>query len=186
MQKALTLMNIRLEVISQVHGASGMRIIRAILEGERNAETLTGMCEDSILKNKRNRVIKSLKGHYNQSGLFALEQSVECYDFYQTQIHGCDKKIEQVLLKMSSGKELTQKKNTPRKPIRHHKPNVKKYGGSLLKIFNEKDATVLPGITDYNWMQLLSELGTDLQKWKTEKHFTSWLGLVSSQGWDLG
>ncbi len=182
MQKALTLMNIRLkEVISQIHGASGMRIIRAIIQGERNAETLTAMCEDSILKNKRDRVIKSLNGHYNSSGLFTLAQAVECYDFYQIQINSCDKKIDQVLLKMSSGKELTQNKRTPRKPIRHHKPDVKNMDNYLLKIFNEKDATVLPGITDYNWMQLLSELGTDLQKWKTEKHFTSWLGLAPKQ-----
>ena len=181
MQKALTLMNIRLkEVISQLHGASGMRIIRAILQGERNVETLTAMCEDSILKNKKDRVAKSLKGHYNQSGLFSLEQAVECYDFYQTQIHRCDKKIEQVLTKMSSGKKLIQKKST-RKPIRHHKPDIKNMDDHLLKIFNEKDATVLPGITDYSWMQLLSELGTDLQKWKTEKHFTSWLGLAPKQ-----
>lgn len=78
MQKALILMNIRLkEVISQLHGASGMRIIRTILQGERNAETLTAMCEESILKNKRDKVTKSLKGHYSLSGIFALEQAVE-------------------------------------------------------------------------------------------------------------
>jgi len=182
MQKALTLMNIRLkEVISQIHGASGMRIIRAILKGERNAETLTAMCANSILKNKREQVVKSLKGHYSCSGLFSLEQAVSGYDFYQKQIAACDIKIGKTLRKMSSGKKLTKKKSSPRKPIRHHKPNVKNMDEHLLKIFNEKDATVLPGITDYSWMQLLSELGTDLHKWKTEKHFTSWLGLAPKQ-----
>ncbi|GHA46296.1 hypothetical protein GCM10007103_29250 [Salinimicrobium marinum] len=50
-----------------------------------------------------------------------------------------------------------------------------------MTVFGKKDATVLPGITDYNWMQLLAEVGTDLKKWKTEKHFTSWWGLAPKQ-----
>ena len=54
-------------------------------------------------------------------------------------------------------------------------------GQHLLRIFDGKDATVLPGITDYSWMQLLAEVGTDLTKWKTQKHFTSWLGLAPKQ-----
>ena len=94
MQKALILMNIRLkEVLSQIHGASGMRIIRAILKGERDAEVLTAMCDIRILNTKKANVIKSLKGHYNESGLFALEQAVKCYDFYQKQIVDCDERI---------------------------------------------------------------------------------------------
>jgi len=182
MQKALTLMNIRLkEVLSQVHGVSGMRIIRAILKGERDVEVLTAMCDSRILNTKREKVIKSLKGHYNESGLFALEQAVKCYDFYQKQILDCDERIGRVLRKMSSGKKLIKKNPNPRKPIRHHKPQVNNMDKHLLKIFGEIDATVLPGITDYSWLQLLSELGTDLKKWKTEKHFTSWMGLAPKQ-----
>jgi transposase len=182
MQKALILMNLRLkEVLSQIHGASGMRVIRAILKGERNAEVLTAMCDIRILATKKEKVIKSLKGHYSESGLFALEQAVKCFDFYQNQIKECDDKIGRVLRKMSSGKKLTNKGSTPRKPIRHHKPQINNMDRHLLKIFKEKDATVLPGITDYSWLQLLSELGTDLEKWKTEKHFTSWLGLAPKQ-----
>lgn len=144
MQKSLTLMNIRLtEVLSQVHGVSGMRIIRAILQGERDVEVLTKMCDIRILKSKRENVIKSLKGHYNAAGLFSLEQAVNCYDFYQKQIKKCDEKIEQVLGKMSSGKVLKKKKPNPRKPIRHHKPEIKNLDDYLLKIFGGKDATVL-------------------------------------------
>lgn len=181
MQKALTLMNIRLkEVLSQIHGASGLKIIRSILEGERDPRVLVEMCHRSILKNKRDLVLKSLNGHYTQAGLFALKQAVECYDFYQNLIVECDSKIETVLRKMSSGKPNINN-NEPRKPIRHHKPNVKNMGTHLLKIFDGKDATKLPGITDYNWMQLLAEIGTDMHKWKTEKHFTSWLGLAPKQ-----
>jgi len=180
-QKALILMNIRLkEVISQIHGVSGMRVVRAILKGERNAEKLTSLCHSVILDKKKDLIIKSLNGHYNSSGLFALQQAVECYDFYQEQIGKCDKELAKVLTKMSSGKKQKSTK-TKRKPIRHHKPDVKDLGLHLLKIFNQKDATVLPGITDYNWMQLLAETGTDLKRWKTEKHFTSWLGLAPKQ-----
>lgn len=111
MQKALILMNIRLkEVLSQVHGASGMRIIRAILKGERDAELLTAMCESRILKTKKEEVLKSLKGHYNESGLFALEQAVKCYDFYQKQIKECDERLGRVLRIMSSGKKMKKKR----------------------------------------------------------------------------
>lgn len=182
MQKALTLMNIRLkEVLSQVHGSSGLKIIRAILEGERDAGVLASLCHKSILKVKKEEVIKSLKGHYHDSGLFALQQALQCYGFYQGQIAGCDKQMEKVLKKMGNGKPPVKKSPSKRKPIRHHKPDIKNLGGYLLQNFENKDATVLPGITDYNWMQLLAEVGTDLSKWKTEKHFTSWLGLAPKQ-----
>lgn len=182
MQKALILMNIRLkEVISQIHGASGMRIIRAILAGERNAEKLAPLCDSRILKTKEEWVIKSLKGHYNESSLFSLEQAVKCYDFYQEQITHCDNKLEQVLGKMHNDEFTQAQNNGARKPIRHHKPNIDNMGVHLVEIFEGKDPTVLPGITDYNWMQLLSEVGTDLSKWQSEKHFTSWLGLAPKQ-----
>ena len=184
MQKALVLMNIRLkEVISQIHGASGMRIIRAILSGERNVENLASLCDSRILKTKKELVLKSLKGHYSESGLFSLQQGINSYDFYQQQIVNCDKKLEQVLTKMHGEENQTKhpQNNKPRKAIRHHKPNIKNMGNHLVEIFKGKDATVLPGITDYSWMQLLSEIGVDLEKWKTEKHFTSWLGLAPKQ-----
>ncbi|SNR65752.1 Transposase IS116/IS110/IS902 family protein [Lutibacter agarilyticus] len=182
MQKALILMNIRLkEVISQIHGASGIRIIRAILSGERSAEKLASLCDSRILKTKKEWVMKSLKGHYNESCLFSLEQAVNCYDFYQQQITNCDIKLEQVLKKMHKDEFGQPKNNKARKPIRHHKPNIDNMGAHLMIIFKEIDATVLPGITDYNWMQLLAEIGADLKKWKSEKHFTSWLGLAPKQ-----
>lgn len=182
MQKALITMNVRLkEVLSQVHGASGLRIIRAILAGERDPEVLVEMCDSRILKTKKERVIKSLKGHYSQAGLFTLEQAVTCYDFYQLQIARCDEKLNEVLKKMSGNKPMPNKIQKHRKPVRHHKPNINNLDKYLLTVFGNKDATVLPGITDYTWMQLLAEVGLDMKKWKTEKHFTSWLGLAPKQ-----
>lgn len=183
MQKALTLMNIRIkEVISQVHGVSGMRMIRAILSGEREPEKLILLCDGRILKTKREKLLKSLNGHYNESSLFILEQAVKDYDYCKNQIAICDAKMEEVLIKIkkTSEDEFPQSEER-RKAIRHNKPNIEKMDYYLLNIFGGKDATVLPGITDYSWLQLYSELGSDLTKWKTEKHFTSWLGLAPKQ-----
>lgn len=180
MQKALTLMNIRLkEVISQIHGKSGMKIISAILAGERNRDVLVEMCHINIKKEKRDEVYKSLKGKYTEEGLFALKQGYDAYHFYQNQIKECDEKINEVLNKMGNYGKGQPK--TKRKPIRHNKPQIKNFGANMNNIFDSKDATLISGITDYSWLQLLSECGTDLSRWPTEKHYTSWLGLAPGQ-----
>jgi transposase len=181
MQKALTEMNIRLpEVLNQVHGVSGLAIIQAIIDGERDKEKLLRLCDKRIIKTKSEEVLKSLNGRYTKSGLFALGQAFESYLFYQNQIHQCDIMLQEAIKRISKGKP-DQKSNFPRKPIRHNKPEIDDLGIEMLKIFDGKDATSLSGITDYTWMQLLSETGTDLTKWETEKHFTSWLGLAPGQ-----
>jgi transposase len=181
MQKALTLMNIRLkEVLSQIHGTSGIAIIEAILKGERDKNVLVNLCHQSVLKKKKELVLKSLEGKYTESGLFALKQAYDGYRFYLCQIAECDKRISTVMNRIGqSGKDQDVKIN--RKTIRHHKPNVEKLGPNMINIFKGRDATVISGITDYTWMQLLSEIGSDLNKWPTEKHFTSWLGLSPGQ-----
>lgn len=181
MQKALTEMNIRLtEVLSQIHGTSGLAIIEAILKGERNKEKLLKMGHSSIIKNKKDEVLKSLNGKYTQAGLFALQQAFDSYNFYQNQIQQCDQMLDKVIKRMGDG-GTDQKQQISRKPIRHNKPDINNLGISLIKIFGGKDATVLSGITDYTWIQLLSETGTELTRWPSEKHFTSWLGLSPGQ-----
>lgn len=178
MQKALTLMNIRLkEVISQIHGKSGLAIIEAILSGERDKNILIQLCHKSILKTKKDEVLKSLEGKYSEAHLFALKQAYESYMFYKNMISKCDEQINTIINKMGQADDKNQQ-NTPRKPIRHHKPEVDNLSSNLLKIFGNKDATNISGITDYTWLQLLSETGYDLNQWNTEKHFTSWLGLA--------
>lgn len=187
MQKALTEMNIRLkEVLSQIHGASGMAIIKAILDGERDEIKLLSLCHTSIRTKKADLVLKALAGHYTEAGLFALQQAYQGYHFYQDQIKGCDKKIQQVMESTNHYRKDNYVKKQiksagKRKPIRHNKPEVDNLGGHLLQIFGGKDATDLPGITDYTWLQLYSETGSDLNRWPTEKHFTSWLGLAPGQ-----
>jgi len=181
MQKALTEMNIRLtEVLNQIHGTSGLAIIEAILNGERDKEKLLKLCHISIIKNKKNEVLKSLNGRYTKSGLFALKQAYDSYCFYQQQIKQCDQMLQEVLKKMSDHKP-EQNINGRRKPIRHNKPDIDNLGPIMMKIFDGKDATSLSGITDYTWMQLLSETGTDLSRWSSDKRYTSWLGLAPGQ-----
>lgn len=181
MQKALTQMNIRLkEVLSQIHGKSGMAIIEAILNGERDRDKLVSLCHYSVLNKKKEEVYKSLKGKYTEHYLFALKQAYDAYMFYQKQIDQCDKKLNTLLNKMGNNGG-GRAEESRRKNIRHHKPNVSKLGDNLLDIFAERDATLISGITDYTWMRLLSEVGTDLKRWPSEKHFTSWLGLSPGQ-----
>jgi hypothetical protein len=119
MQKALTLMNIRLkEVLSQIHGASGLAIIEAILNGERNKNVLVGLCHQSVLKNKKELILKSLEGKYTEAGLFALKQAYDGYKFYFKQIEECDKRINTVINRLGqSGKSQDLKKNEKRSGI---------------------------------------------------------------------
>jgi transposase len=110
MQKALTLMNIRLhQEIAQIQGASGMRIIKAILEGEREPHKLLLLCEERIIKNKAEDVLASLQGNYKAEHLFALQQVVECYEFFRQKITICDRQLNEHL------KKMTVSKNTPAK-----------------------------------------------------------------------
>lgn len=119
MQKALTLMNIRLkEVLDQVHGASGMAIIEAILKGERNKHILVGLCHQSVLKTKKEFILKALEGKYTKAGLFALQQAYDGYMFYLKQIEQCDKQIDIVINRIGeSGKGQDIKKNEKRSDI---------------------------------------------------------------------
>ncbi|MES2701687.1 MAG: IS110 family transposase [Bacteroidota bacterium] len=183
MQKALIEMNVRLpEVLSQVHGVSGMALINAILQGERDTEKLVGLCHSKVRRNKGEELRKALEGHFTPQGLFALGQAVKAYQFYQEQILECDRKIDAVLQKINGDKCLPPGAGLEkRKPIRHNRPDINGLGDHLLKIFDGRDATKLPGFTDYNWLQLYAELGSDLSKWPSEKHFTSWLGLSPGQ-----
>lgn len=182
MQKALIEMNIRLpEVLSQVHGKSGMAMIEAILSGERDRQVLLSLCHETVRKNKSEEVLKALEGHYSQAGLFALKQAYHAYHFYKNQIKECDQQLKLVLEQINQTIDLKDHATEPRKPIRHNRPDIENLGDHLLKIFDKKDASILPGITDYTWLQLYSEVGNDLSRWPTEKHFTSWLGLSPGQ-----
>lgn len=187
MQKSLIEMNVRLtEVLSQIHGSSGLKMIEAILAGERDKYALLELCHLSLKKTKSDLILNALEGHYTEAGIFTLQQAYNTYQFYQQLIRECDFQIQKLMEKINDYNTSQKKKEKiesvkKRKPIRHNSPNVNHLGGHLLNIFEGKDATILPGFTDYTWLQLYSETGSDLTKWDTHKHFTSWLGLAPGQ-----
>jgi transposase len=177
MQKALTQMNLRLaEVINDIVGTSGLRIIEAIVRGVRDADELTSLCVDSILIRKKEQVKKSLTGYFSDEHLFALSQALRTWHYYHGLINECDTEIEKQLLSITKDKEDIIV-NGKRKPIRYHKPAIKELHQPLLKLTGGKDPTAVAGITDYTFLQIVSEIGTDMSPWPTEKHFISWLKL---------
>jgi len=180
LQRALDLMNVRLHVvISQIHGVSGLRVIRAILAGERNPERLAALCDVQILKHKQAQVIKSLRGHWQEHHLFALRQALAGYEFGLGQMKECDQQI-QALLERINRDQPPQSPEAGRKIklMRHNAPAIDNLHGQLITMTGGRDATKLPGISPLGFMKLLGETGADLSAWPTEKHFTSWAGLA--------
>jgi transposase len=176
--KALELMNIKLQnVITQINGKSGLAVLKAIINGNHNPEELASLCEDSILKKKKDAVVKSLKGNFSQENIFLLKQAVDAYLFYMQQVNDCDKQIEEHLNLLTN--HLPQPKEIKKpKPIRHHKPNINDLHLKLMKLTGGKDPSQITGLTDSTLLQVISEVGTDLSRFPTEKHFTCWLGLA--------
>lgn len=183
MQKAFERMNVKVhDVLAQLVGCSGLRIIRAILKGERDPEKLADLCDDQVLIKKRDRLIESLRGNWQAEHLFALRQAFDGWQFYQDQIAECDQQIEQVLAELAAPlPEVPPEKLKPlgqRKPGRHNVPKIDGLYETLMRLCSGNDATVLPTVTEYMVLQLISETGTDMTRWPTAKHFTSWLGLA--------
>lgn len=202
MQKALDRMNIKIhEVISSLTGVSGLAMVRAIVGGERDAEVLLALCDVQIRKAKAERMRAALQGAWREEHLFALSQALSAWDFYQTQIGQCDARIEQVLrargapdsgdgdnsagtaeCHISSDETAPPKKmggkKKSTKAASHNAPRIPDLHPLVIALNGGRDATVLPTLTDYSVLQLISEVGTDLARWPTSKHFTAWLGLA--------
>jgi transposase len=178
MQKALIEMNIRLpEVLSQTHGVSGMAMIRAILQGERNATTLLGYCSKDLQKRKGSDILLALEGNYKEEYLFELQQAYDGYLFYLEQVKICDTHAEKVLIDFNKKANKNYTDNIPPKSIRHNKPQIQGLH-ELLQGIHGANPTVLPGLTDYSFMRLTAELGNDIKQWPNIKCFVSWLGLA--------
>jgi len=163
MQKALAQMNLQLHnVVTDITGVTGMRIIKAILSGERNPKVLAAM-RDQRCKNSEATIARSLKGNYRPEHLFSLGQAVEFYEFYQSKIADCDRQI------------LEQLKSFDAQDFPHDTPpsNV---GEALLRMAGV-DLTSIDGIDTNTALKIISEIGIDMSRWKSAKHFASWLGL---------
>ncbi len=174
MQKALNQMNLHLHhVISDLTGVTGLAIIDAILAGERDPRRLAAL-RDHRIKSSAATIAKALVGDYRKEHLFALRQARQLYQAYQTQIQECDREIEAHLATIESRTQEPPPAARARKPERNQpRFDVR---GHLHRILGV-DLTALPGISAVTAHTLYSEIGADLGRFRTEKHFTSWLGL---------
>jgi transposase len=182
MQKALDRLNVKIhEVLSDLMGASGQRLVDAIVAGERDTERLLALCDAQVVRKKQERMRRALQGHWKAEHLFALRQARQAWTFYQQQIAACDREIEATLRAIAA---LTPPAGpaaipTVTKRISHNAPHIGELKQLLVRITGH-DLAVLPAHTDYSILQLLAETGATLQAWPTVKHFTAWTGLAPS------
>jgi transposase len=176
MQKALTLMNLRLtNVLSDITGVTGMNIIRSILSGERNPKRLAAFREAGCKKSEV-EIAKSLEGNYKREHLFALKQAVELYDFYDRQLRECDAELEKMYQEFGPPEDPGTPPPAPRTQKRRKNQANFDLGPALYRMTGV-DLIPIDGLDELTIQKVLCEIGTDMSKWPTVKHFTSWLRL---------
>lgn len=177
MQKALTLMNLQLHhVLSDISGVTGLRIIRAIVSGEQDPDVLAAM-RDVRCRESLETIRAALVGNYQPEHIFALSQALQLFDAYQERIADCDRQLERALQLLSADKAMPEtplaKPRTKTKQVNAPKFDVR----AMLYQLTGIDLTLIHGIGSSVALSLIAECGTDLSRWPTEKHFTSWLCL---------
>jgi transposase len=181
MQKAMEQMNIKLHtVITDITGKSGQAIIGAMLHGERRPEVLADLV-DGRIKASRQTIIKSLEGIYKAEHLFELQQSFELYGVYRHKVHECDEQIRAHLttgIYMLPPQQQQQSSTANKRKSKGNKNNLSFDATALLEQLTGIDLTQIFGITDTNALEILSEVGVDMSKWPTARHFTAWLHLA--------
>jgi hypothetical protein len=177
MQKVLEEMNVKLtEVVSDIVGQTGMKIIKAIVGGERDPHQLAKHRHERC-KATEAEIASALFGNWRPEHLFALRQALKLYEFYQRQLRECETEIEACLRGMkdkSNGAPLPASLRKKRQP---EKNEVRFGARALLFKMAGVDLTVLEGISETTALVILSEIGVDVSKFPHEKNFVSWLGL---------
>jgi transposase len=177
MQKCLELMNIKLkEVISQIHGVSGIKMIKAIIGGNRDKEYLLSLCDERIKKNKPELIMKALEANYNDTYLFMLEENMKSWEDHQKKIQVIDGRVEMLLKELCREKENVEVRSMP-KPIRHHAPKITDLHEMMVKLHGVNISSI-SGLNDYTLLRLIGETGVDMSRFPTVKNFTSWCGLT--------
>jgi transposase len=177
MQKALTIMNLRLtNVLSDITGVTGMKILRAIIEGERDPHVLARFRDERCAKSEA-EMVKSLQGHYKAEQVFILRQALELYDFYDQQLRRTDEELEALTVKFGPPEDPHTPPPAPRTQKRRKNQVHFDMAASLYRMCGGIDLTQIDGIDELTLLKVLSETGTDMSRWPTEKHFTSWLRL---------
>jgi transposase len=178
MQKALTQMNVKLQhVVSDISGATGLAIIRAIVAGQRDPVELAKL-RDARCQHDEAHIARALYGSWRPEHLFALGQAVQLYDSYKRKVAECDRQIQKHLRTFedrSGGQRLPPPARPPSRRGRGNRVafDVRK----ALYRASGVDLTAIEGIDESTALVLLSEVGTDMSRWPSVKHFCSWLGL---------
>jgi transposase len=174
--KALEQRNVKLpEVVSDMTGVTGMGIIRAIVRGERDPQALAKL-RDHRCKESAATIARAWQGTWQPAHLFALQQSLALYDYSHEQIHACDQVIEEHLKGMAFP---ALPPLAPKRRVRRRKDNEPTFDArQRLHQVAGVDLTVIEGIEESTALVVLSEVGTDMSRWPSEKHFGSWLGLA--------
>jgi len=176
LQKALEEMNVKLtEVVSDIVGQTGMKIIKDIVRGERDPRKLAKHRHEKCQATEA-QIAAALYGNWRKEHLFALKQALQMYEFYQRQLQACDQEIETCLRGFADKSGGVALPPSPRRQQpRGHAP---RFGArALLFRMAGVDLTVLEGISETTALVILSEIGTDLSRFPSEKNFVSWLGL---------
>jgi transposase len=180
MQKALTQMNLQLQhVVADITGATGLRIIRAIVGGERDPAVLAAL-RDHRCKASEETIRQALVGNDREEHVFALAQALELYDTYQAKVADCDGRIAAVL------DRLQAERPAPAAPLpapRHQAQTANALAFPAREALHRilgVDLTRIHGLGPYLALKLVGECGTDLSAWPSAKHFTSWLCLAPS------
>jgi transposase len=179
MQKALTQMNLQLPlVLSDLTGKTGMRILRALVAGQRDPAQLA-QYRDPRCHATLAQVTAALTGHYRSEHLFVLQQNLELFDMCQTQLAACDHAIDAHVITLTAAvappaATLPPPRVTTRP--RGYEPTFDMR--APLHHLTGVDLTQIDGLGPYTVMKLVSEIGTDMTRWPSAKHFTSWLTLA--------
>lgn len=189
MQKVLTQMNVQLaNVISDIGGWTGQAIIRAILDGERDPVHLAALADPRVQATP-DEIANSLHGTWRPELLFLLKQHVDMYDMYQRRIRECDEELERHLKTFAdkvpsetTGAPPTALADLPSGQSRKRRKKAHSNAPHFdlrteLQRISGVDLTRIDGIDVGVAQTIISEVGLDMNRWKTEAHFASWLGL---------
>jgi transposase len=178
MQKALAQMNVQLTlVVKDITGVTGMAIIRAIVAGERDPQTLAAFRQPGVKKGEA-EFAAALSGHYRAEHLFALKQALALYDFYTVQLVECDTEIERQFANFKPVADDLPPLPPSDKPDSHSKNAPRYEARSYLYQMTGVDLVAISGLNESTVQTIISEIGTNLDAFPSEKHFCSWLGLA--------
>jgi len=178
MQKAMVLMNLQLHnVISDVTGVTGIAILRDIVAGQTDPATLARHRHPRCRASEA-EIAASLTGHYRDEHRFVLRQALELYDVYQHKIRSCDEQIEAHIrsLEATCASPGTIPSPSRRAQRGANEPDFE-IRSPLFTLCGGVDLSELPGIGPYGALKLISEIGLDMRRWASEKHFAAWLTL---------